>query len=65
MYYLMLVNPLTKKPNQDAATTVYCTSHENTEQLVGKYLSHCKPVRRTKVANNPETAKKLCEVSEE
>ncbi len=60
-----LVSPLTKNPNQGAATTVYCASNENTEQLAGKYLSHCKPVRSTKEANNPETARKLWEVSEE
>ncbi|MGK0405818.1 MAG: WW domain-containing oxidoreductase [Oleispira sp.] len=60
-----LVSPLTKNPNQGAATTVYCASHDNTAELAGKYFSHCKPVRSTKEANNPETAKKLWEVSEE
>jgi len=60
-----LVSPLTKNPNQGAATTVYCASHENTEELAGKYFSHCKPVRSTKEANSPETARKLWEVSEE
>jgi WW domain-containing oxidoreductase len=59
-----LVSPLTKNPNQGAATTVYCATNENTEALAGKYFSHCKPVRSTKEANNPETAKKLWEVSE-
>jgi len=60
-----LVSPLTKNPNQGAATTVYCASNENTKELAGKYFSHCKPVRSTKEANNPETARKLWEVSEE
>ena len=60
-----LVSPLTKSPNQGAATTVYCASHENTEQLAGKYFSHCKPVRSSKEANNPVAAKKLWDVSEE
>jgi WW domain-containing oxidoreductase len=60
-----LVSPLTKNPNQGAATTVYCASHENTKALAGKYFSHCHPVRSTKEANNPETAKKLWEVSEQ
>ena len=60
-----LVSPLTKNPNQGAATTVYCASHENTEQLAGKYFSHCNQVHSTKEANNPETARKLWEVSEE
>ena len=63
--FFKLVSPLTKNPNQGAATTVYCASHENTEQLAGKYFSHCKPVRSTKEANNSETARKLWEVSEE
>jgi hypothetical protein len=40
-------------------------SHENAEQLVGKYLSHCKPVRSTKEANSPETTRKLWKVSKE
>ena len=60
-----LVSPLTKNPNQGAATTVYCASNENTEQLAGKYFSHCKPARSTKEANSPETARKLWEMSEE
>jgi WW domain-containing oxidoreductase len=59
-----LVSPLTKNPNQGAATTVYCASHENTAELTGRYFSHCKPVRSTKEANSPETARKLWEVSE-
>ena len=63
--FFKLVSPLTKNPNQGAATTVYCASHENTEELAGKYFSHCKPVRSTKEANNPETANKLWEVSED
>ena len=63
--FFKLVSPFTKNPNQGAATTVYCASHENTEELAGKYFSHCNPVRSTKEANNPETAKKLWEVSEE
>ena len=60
-----LVSPLTKNPNQGAAPNVYCASHENTDQLAGKYLSHCKPARSTKEVNNPETARRLWEVSEE
>jgi WW domain-containing oxidoreductase len=60
-----LVSPLTKNPNQGAATTVFCASHENTEELAGKYFSHCQPVRSTKEANTPETARKLWQLSEE
>ena len=59
-----VVSPLTKNPNQGAATTVYCASHEKTADLAGKYFSHCKPSRSTKEANNSETARKLWEVSE-
>lgn len=63
--FFKLVSPLTKNPNQGAATTVHCASHENTGELAGKYFSHCKPSRSTKEANNPDTAKKLWEMSEE
>ena len=59
-----VVSPLTKNPNQGAATPVYCASHEKTADLAGKYFSHCKPSRSTKEANNSETARKLWEVSE-
>jgi WW domain-containing oxidoreductase len=45
--------------------TAYCACHENTEELAGKYFSHCKPVHSTKEANNLEAARKLWEVSEE
>lgn len=62
--FFKLVSPLTKNPNQGAATTVYCASNDNAAELAGKYFSHCKPVRSTKEANNPETAKKLWELSE-
>ncbi len=62
--FFKLVSPLTKNPNQGAATTVYCASHDKSDELAGKYFSHCKPVRSTKEANNPETARKLWEVSE-
>jgi WW domain-containing oxidoreductase len=44
---------------------VFCASHGNTEELAGKYFFHCKPVRRTKEANSPETARRLWEVNEE
>ena len=64
-FFFKLVSPLTKNPNQGAATTVYCASNENSAELAGKYFSHCKPSRSTKEANNPETARKLWEVSEE
>ena len=40
-------------------------SHLHIEDLARKCVSHCKPVRSTKEANNPETARKLWEVSEE
>jgi WW domain-containing oxidoreductase len=59
------VSPLTKTPNQGAATSVYCATHDNQNELAGKYFSHCKPSRSTKEANNPETARKLWEVSED
>lgn len=62
--FFKLVSPLTKNPNQGAATTVHCASHENTDELAGKYFSHCKPVRSTREANNPETARKLWEMGE-
>lgn len=42
--------------------TVYCASHENAEELAGKYFSHRNLVRSTKEANNSETARKLWEV---
>jgi hypothetical protein len=42
-----------------------CRNWVNTEQLAGKFFSHCHPVRSSKEANNPETVKKLWEVSEE
>lgn len=60
-----LVSPLTKNPNQGAATTVYCASHENAQGLAGKYFSHCKPVPSSKEANNSAVAKRLWEVSEQ
>jgi hypothetical protein len=63
--FFKLVSPLTKNPNQGAATTVYCASNEHSAELAGKYFSHCKASRSTKEANNPETARKLWEVSEE
>lgn len=61
---MKLISPLTKTPNQDASTSVYCAEHEPAEDLQGKYFSHCKPLRSTKEANDPDVARKLWALSE-
>lgn len=62
---MQLISPFTKNPNQGASTTVYCAAYADAEEIQGQYFSHCKKVKATKEANNPEVAKRLWELSEE
>lgn len=62
---MKLISPFTKNANQGASTTVLCTSYAKQEEIQGKYFSHCKAVRSSKEANNPDVAKKLWELSEQ
>jgi WW domain-containing oxidoreductase len=60
-----LISPFTKTPNQGAATTVYCATHEPAADLQGQYFSHCQNVRSPRDANDPATAKRLWDLSEQ
>lgn len=61
---MKIISPFTKNATQGASTTVLCTSYAKATEIQGKYFSHCKAVRSSKEANNPEVAKKLWELSE-
>jgi WW domain-containing oxidoreductase len=62
---MKVISPFTKTPNQGAATSVFCATHEPVEDLQGKYFSDCQNVRSSKDANDPATAKRLWELSEQ
>lgn len=61
---MKLLSPFTKNPNQGAATTVYCAAYADVSEIGGVYFSDCKPKPMTKEAANPDTAKRLWEMSE-
>lgn len=60
-----VASPFTKTPNQGAATSVMCATHDNNEDIAGGYFSHCRPARRSKEAANPAVAKRLWDFSEQ
>jgi WW domain-containing oxidoreductase len=60
-----VVSPITKTPNQGAATSVFCAIHERCEDIAGGYFSHCRPAKRSAEAANIETAKRLWEFTEQ
>jgi WW domain-containing oxidoreductase len=61
---MKIVSPLTKTPNQGAATTVFCATHEPTEDLQSRYFSHCEEVKSSTEAKDPVVAGKLWKLSE-
>ncbi len=60
-----LASPFTKTPNQGAATSVLCATHEPAEDVAGRYFSHCRPVRPSAEAGNAEVAKRLWDFTEQ
>jgi WW domain-containing oxidoreductase len=63
-WWMKLISPLTKNPNQGAATTVFCAAYAKPEEIGGRYFSHCKPSKSTKEANDEMVASKLWALSE-
>jgi WW domain-containing oxidoreductase len=61
---MKLISPLTKTPNQGAATTVFCATHDPAEDLQSRYFSHCQEVKSSTEAKDPVVAGKLWELSE-
>lgn len=62
--FMKIISPLTKTPNQGAATSVYCAVHEPAEEIQGCYFSSCKAVKSSAEANDPAVAAKLWALSE-
>lgn len=61
---MLLVSPFTKSAAQGAATSVYCATHPNGEEIGGRYFDHCQPRRSSREANDPTVAEKLWKLSE-
>lgn len=59
-----LASPVTKTPNQGAATSVLCATHEPAAEIAGGYFSHCRPSKRSAEAGNTAVARRLWEFSE-
>ena len=62
--FMKIISPLTKTPNQGAATSVYCAVHEPAQEIQGRYFSSCKAVKSSAEANDLAVAAKLWELSE-
>lgn len=58
-----LVAPLLTSPQKGAATTLYLATSPEVEGVTGKYFKNKKPVRPNKAASDPETRRRLWEVS--
>ncbi|MBT4523084.1 MAG: SDR family oxidoreductase [Halieaceae bacterium] len=62
--FMKLVSPFTKNVNQGASTTVFCAVHEESEEVAGKYFSHCALQPSSREANDPDVAARLWELSD-
>jgi len=63
-FAMWLARPFTKTANQGAATSVFCATWDNRDQLGGNYFSHCARARPSAETANAEVARRLWEVTE-
>jgi hypothetical protein len=56
---------VTRTPEKGAETSIYLASSPTVEGVTGKYFVDCKPVQPSPEATDPDTARKLWEVSAE
>ncbi|VDI74389.1 WW domain-containing oxidoreductase [Mytilus galloprovincialis] len=59
-----IVRPFTKSKQQGAATTVYCATHPDVEEIGGMYFNNCCPCQPSKESMDEQLAEKLWTVSE-
>ncbi|CAG2218708.1 WWOX [Mytilus edulis] len=59
-----IVRPFTKSKQQGAATTVYCATHSDLEEIGGMYFNNCCPCQPSKESMDEQLAEKLWTVSE-
>ncbi|NRB39792.1 MAG: SDR family oxidoreductase [Pseudomonadales bacterium] len=59
-----IFSPLTKSPNQGAATAVMCAIHENSSDIASGYFSDCRPGISSSETRNSAVANRLWELSE-
>lgn len=65
-FFMKRIVPWFGRSVQDgAATSIYLASSPEVEGISGKYFSDCKPVQSSPESYNPETAKRLWDISEE
>ncbi|HYF76572.1 MAG TPA: SDR family oxidoreductase [Symbiobacteriaceae bacterium] len=60
-----LMQPFTISPEQGAETSIYLASSPDVEGVTGKYFVKCRPVKSTRASTDPETARRLWQVSEQ
>lgn len=63
-FAMKLASPFTKTANQGAATSVFCATWENRDELGGNYFSHCARGRPSAETANAEAAMRLWDVTE-
>ena len=61
---MLLVSPFTKNAAQGAATSVYCATHPDGEEIGGRYFDHCRPKRGSRESNDAAVAARLWTLSE-
>jgi WW domain-containing oxidoreductase len=62
---MLLVRPFTKTANQGAATSVFCATWEERNELAGNYFSHCAKAKPSAETANTEAAARLWGLSEQ
>lgn len=60
-----LVRPFAISPEKGARTSVWLASSPDVEGVTGGYFFRCKPSTPTKIARNPDAARRLWDASEE
>ncbi len=64
-FAMLLVRPFTKTANQGAATSVFCATWGERDELGGNYFSHCAKAKPSAETANEEAAARLWDVSEQ
>ncbi|EFA09602.1 retinol dehydrogenase 11 [Tribolium castaneum] len=62
--FTLMMNFMSKNPEEGAQTTIYCSVAKGIEELSGEHFADCKRIKPYKTALNEGAAKKLWEKSE-
>jgi WW domain-containing oxidoreductase len=64
-FAMLLARPFTKTANQGAATSVFCATWDNPNELGGHYFSHCARAKPSAETADAGVARRLWDVTEQ